>query len=255
MNFDEIDNDSKSEIIPFFNDYDRELLRRGKYTYWAKDIDKNTLLTLLWMVGEYGIRTSDDSPSEVGRYRPWYKFDQDAYNGNDGKGSQQISRKDSALKLILSIFRGHCCNLWKIEPGNFAQVGRLRDEELEKQEALQKELAAKEAQKVIAERKVILLAEPIITENFRLKGIPAFERYAQVPWPGKESKRLILANYIIKKFSDRIEPFDFYRELSEFIYAYDISQVVQFFEDSGYVKKERYEHGRHFFVVLPKFNC
>jgi hypothetical protein len=55
---------------------ERERLRLGKYTSWAADLSADELLALLWMVGEYGIRSSaaSEDPSigcdvrrEVGR--------------------------------------------------------------------------------------------------------------------------------------------------------------------------------------------
>ena len=40
---------------------DREQLRLGKYTSWAADLNADQLTALLWMVGEYGIRSSSDN--------------------------------------------------------------------------------------------------------------------------------------------------------------------------------------------------
>ena len=37
---------------------DREQLRMGKYTSWAAGLTSDQLMALLWMVGEYGIRSS-----------------------------------------------------------------------------------------------------------------------------------------------------------------------------------------------------
>ncbi|WP_162176505.1 hypothetical protein [Synechococcus sp. KORDI-100] len=44
---------------------DREQLRIGKYTSWAADLSPDQLCALLWMVGEYGIRTSPDPNERV----------------------------------------------------------------------------------------------------------------------------------------------------------------------------------------------
>jgi hypothetical protein len=37
---------------------ERDRLRLGKYTSWAADLSGDQLMALLWMVGEYGIRSS-----------------------------------------------------------------------------------------------------------------------------------------------------------------------------------------------------
>lgn len=48
---------------------DRELLRLGKYTSWAAELTADELMALLWMVGEYGIRSSAESD------KPAYGYD------------------------------------------------------------------------------------------------------------------------------------------------------------------------------------
>ena len=40
---------------------ERDRLKLGKYTSWAADLSADELLALLWMVGEYGIRSSAES--------------------------------------------------------------------------------------------------------------------------------------------------------------------------------------------------
>lgn len=42
---------------------DREKLRLGKYTRWAANLTPDQFYALLWMVGEYGIRSSPDDPA------------------------------------------------------------------------------------------------------------------------------------------------------------------------------------------------
>ena len=41
---------------------EREGLRGGKYTKWAADLSAEQFYGLLWMVGEFGIRTSAHDP-------------------------------------------------------------------------------------------------------------------------------------------------------------------------------------------------
>jgi hypothetical protein len=47
---------------------DRIKLKGGKYTSWAWDMSSDELVALLWMVGEYGIRSSVDDPEETCGY-------------------------------------------------------------------------------------------------------------------------------------------------------------------------------------------
>jgi len=47
---------------PAFSDELRTELANGKYTRWAVNLTESELTSLLWMVGEYGIR----SPAEPG---------------------------------------------------------------------------------------------------------------------------------------------------------------------------------------------
>lgn len=52
---------------------DREHLKTGKYTSWAAELSAEEMYGLLWFLGEFGIRTSEDNllPSiqEIGRAR------------------------------------------------------------------------------------------------------------------------------------------------------------------------------------------
>jgi hypothetical protein len=52
---------------------DRERLSLGKYTRWARNLSDEEIYGLLWLVGEFGIRTSEynllDSIQETGRSR------------------------------------------------------------------------------------------------------------------------------------------------------------------------------------------
>ena len=51
----------------------RDQLRLGKYTRWAAELSEDEMYTLLWLLGEFGIRTSaehlPDSIREKGRAR------------------------------------------------------------------------------------------------------------------------------------------------------------------------------------------
>jgi hypothetical protein len=51
----------------------RRRLSLGKYTRWAADLSDEQMYGLLWLLGEFGIRTSEytlvDSIQEVGRAR------------------------------------------------------------------------------------------------------------------------------------------------------------------------------------------
>lgn len=44
---------------------DRAVLRLGKYTSWASELTPDQLCALLWMAGEYGIRSSLTDPHKV----------------------------------------------------------------------------------------------------------------------------------------------------------------------------------------------
>ena len=52
---------------------DRRRLKLGKYTRWAASLSDEEVYGLLWLLGEFGIRTSEynlvDSIQEVGRAR------------------------------------------------------------------------------------------------------------------------------------------------------------------------------------------
>ena len=52
---------------------DRRRLSLGKYTRWAADLTDEQVYGLLWLLGEFGIRTSEynllDSIQEAGRAR------------------------------------------------------------------------------------------------------------------------------------------------------------------------------------------
>ena len=52
---------------------DRRRLNLGKYTRWAASLSDEEIYGLLWLLGEFGIRTSEynlvDSIQEVGRAR------------------------------------------------------------------------------------------------------------------------------------------------------------------------------------------
>ena len=52
---------------------DRRRLKLGKYTRWAVNLSDEEMYGLLWLLGEFGIRTSEynlvDSIQEVGRAR------------------------------------------------------------------------------------------------------------------------------------------------------------------------------------------
>jgi len=52
---------------------DRKHLSLGKYTRWAANLSDEEMYGLLWLLGEFGIRTSEynlvDSLQEVGRAR------------------------------------------------------------------------------------------------------------------------------------------------------------------------------------------
>ena len=51
----------------------RDQLRLGKYTRWAAELSADEMYGLLWLLGEFGIRTSEsnllDSIQEPGRAR------------------------------------------------------------------------------------------------------------------------------------------------------------------------------------------
>ncbi len=52
---------------------DRRRLSLGKYTRWAAELTDEQMYGLLWLLGEFGIRTSEynllDSIQEIGRAR------------------------------------------------------------------------------------------------------------------------------------------------------------------------------------------
>ena len=52
---------------------DRERLSLGKYTRWARNLSDEEIYGLLWLIGEFGIRTCEetllDSIQEIGRAR------------------------------------------------------------------------------------------------------------------------------------------------------------------------------------------
>ena len=43
--------------VEMFSDDDRRRLAFGKYTRWAENLTEPQLMTLLWMIGEYGARS------------------------------------------------------------------------------------------------------------------------------------------------------------------------------------------------------
>lgn len=52
---------------------DREHLKTGKYTRWAAELSAEEMYGLIWLLGEFGIRTSEynllSSIQEIGRAR------------------------------------------------------------------------------------------------------------------------------------------------------------------------------------------
>jgi len=64
---------------------DRKSIRSGKYTKWAIDLSSDQLLALLWMVGEYGIRSSLEKP--------------EIFYGNQG-------RRETARRALIEFVRG-----------------------------------------------------------------------------------------------------------------------------------------------------
>lgn len=64
---------------------DRDQLRLGKYTSWAAELSTDELHALLWMVGEYGIRSSAEDAAKS--------------SGHEG-------RREAGRKAIVQIVNG-----------------------------------------------------------------------------------------------------------------------------------------------------
>jgi hypothetical protein len=82
-----------------FSDDDRRWLAYGKYTRWAENITKPQLMTLLWMIGEYGYRSS--------RLMAWF----DQHEASISSDSAAYARLRMALESIADIVRGKEVNL------------------------------------------------------------------------------------------------------------------------------------------------
>jgi hypothetical protein len=93
---------------------DRRRLNLGKYTRWAAELSEDEMYALLWLLGEFGIRTSTenlpDSIREKGRARTGLLG---ALGFVHGKPLSQ----EQAMKSIRNAFKDD-----KIKPTNTSQL-------------------------------------------------------------------------------------------------------------------------------------
>lgn len=82
-----------------FSDDERRSLAFGKYTKWAENLTGPQLLTLLWMVGEYGFRSF--------RLMQWM----DRHEASLATDSAAYARLRMALESIADIVAGKEVNL------------------------------------------------------------------------------------------------------------------------------------------------
>jgi hypothetical protein len=78
-----------------FSDSFNKDLAKGKYSRWAVDLEEDTLMLLLWMVGEYGIRIT--SFKEIS--------DPEEPDNLHLIEANQNFRAKEALRIIAAIFR------------------------------------------------------------------------------------------------------------------------------------------------------
>lgn len=77
---------NKSESLDIKRDY----LALGKYTCWASRLSSDQLVALLWMIGEFGVRSSPDNANIT--------------HGHEG-------RKEAARKAIINFVHGNPVSL------------------------------------------------------------------------------------------------------------------------------------------------
>ena len=82
---------------------DRRRLSLGKYTRWAADLTDEQMYGLLWLLGEFGIRTSEsnllDSIQETGRARTGLLGALDFVHGHPLSQEQAMQAIRNAFKV------------------------------------------------------------------------------------------------------------------------------------------------------------
>lgn len=100
----------------------RGILRIGKYTRWAANLTEDELYGLLWLLGEFGIRTSAsnllDMVQEKGRARTGLLGALSFVHGTPMSKDEALSAIRNAFKEDISCASEHQSMQRTNEPGN-----------------------------------------------------------------------------------------------------------------------------------------
>ena len=86
------ESDSAGLPIPAFDEEFRKSLSGGKYSRWATDLDRETLYAIIWLIGEFAVRSSEE-----------FVCHKDEDLGSFFSGSR---RRELALRALVKIYRG-----------------------------------------------------------------------------------------------------------------------------------------------------
>ena len=86
------ESDSVEPPIPAFDDEFKSRLSGGKYSSWATDLDRETLYVIIWLIGEFAVRSREEFVCQK---------DEDLSASFSGS-----RRRELALRALVKIYRG-----------------------------------------------------------------------------------------------------------------------------------------------------